>query len=97
MSTGRLDAVRKIYRSQDGRWYFRFCFVNGGNQVAIYCIDRPSLDGRDPDPNKTHIFSSGKICFVEGREPRSQGEAEELARVWAEYILEYRRTGIAQS
>jgi hypothetical protein len=34
---------------------------------------------------------------VAGRGPRDQARAEELAKQWAEYFLEYRRTGIVQN
>ena len=87
----------KSYRSQDGRHYFKFAFAPEGDHVAIRCLSRPSFNGQDPDPHKTHLFPSGKICFVAGREPRDQGRAEELAKQWAEYFLEYRQTGVAQS
>lgn len=86
----------KYYRSRDGHWHFKFAFAPEGDHLAIYCLAHPPLDGRDSDVNKTHLFSSGKICFVAGREPRNQARAEDLARQWAEYFLEYRRTGVAQ-
>ena len=87
----------KHYRSADGRWMFQFAFAPGEDEIAVYCLSHPPLDGRDPDPHKTHLFNSGKLCFVEGRGPRDQARAEELARQWAEYFIEYRRTGVAQS
>ena len=89
-------AMTKYYRSKDGGSIFKFGFAPEGDHIAIYCLAHPPLDARDPDPNKTHLFSSGKVCFVAGREPRDQSRAEELGQQWAEYFLEYRRTGIAQ-
>lgn len=89
-------AAVKWYRSLNGRWFFKFAFAPEGGHIAIYCLSRPSLRGQDPDPHKTHVFSTGKLCFTAGCEPREQQRAEELARQWAEYILGYRRTGIAQ-
>jgi hypothetical protein len=88
--------MKKCYRSKDGREYFNFTFVPRGNQIEIYCTRHPSLNGHDTDPRKTHIFASGKLCFVGGHEPHTQDRAEHLAAQWAEYILEYRRTGAAQ-
>jgi hypothetical protein len=88
--------IVKHYRSRDGGSYFKFAFAPEDGHIAIHCLSHPPLGGRDPDVNKTHLFSSGKICFVSGREPRDQARAEELARQWAEYFLEYRRTGIPQ-
>lgn len=87
----------KHYLSIDRRWNFRFSFIPEANEIAVYCLEHPPLDGRDPDPHKTHLFNSGRICFVAGRGPRDQARAEALAKQWAEYFLEYRRTGIAQS
>jgi hypothetical protein len=87
----------KYYRSEDGSHLFKFGFVPQDGFIEVYCKLHPSLNGRDPDPHKTHLFSSGKLCFVSGREPRDQSRAEELAKQWAEYFLQYRRTGIAQS
>jgi hypothetical protein len=90
-------AVTKYYRSEDGGSLFKFAFIPQGDHIAIYCLAHPPLNGRDPSPHKTHLFSSGQVCLVAGREPRDQARAEELAKQWAEYFLEYRRTGIVQS
>jgi hypothetical protein len=89
-------SAKKYYRSEDGRYLFRFDFIPEGDCIEIHCLRHPGFAGRDPDVHKTHLYSSGKICFVSGREPRDQRRAEELAKQWAEYVLEYRRTGIAQ-
>jgi hypothetical protein len=86
----------QTYRSECGRFYFRFQFVNQGSYYDIYCTGKPSLSGRDSDPHKTHIYGSGKICFVSGREPRTMSSAQGRAKEWAEYFLEYIRTGIPQ-
>jgi len=89
--------VKKYYKSRNGRYYFNFKFEDKGSYIETYCTYHPSLDGRDSNPDKTHLFSSGKLCFVSGREPRSMARAEALARQWAEYFLEYRLTGTTQS
>ena len=90
------SAVTKYYRSRDGGTIFKFAFAPEHDHIAVHCLAHPPLDGRDTDPNKTHLFSSGRLCFVAGREPRDQQRAEELAKKWAEYLLEYIRTGIPQ-
>lgn len=94
---GTSGAIKRYYRSKHGRDFFNFRFKDRGDHVDIFCLLHPPLNGRDPDVNKTHLFSSGRLCFVSGREPRSQARAEVLAAQWAEYFLEYRRTGITQS
>jgi len=89
--------TKKRYRSKCGRYYFNLKFVDRGSHIDIYCMDHPSLNGRDSDPKKTHLFRSGRVCLIEGREPHSQARAEALAAQWAEYFLEYRKTGKTQS
>jgi hypothetical protein len=89
--------MTKHYRSKDGQSMFKFSFAPEDDHVAVFCLSHPPLDGADPDPHKTHLFSSGRLCFKAGREPRSQSRAEHLARQWAEYFLDYRRTGVTQS
>lgn len=90
------NAVRKTYRSKDGRHLFVFEFVFRGSTIEVRCLKHPPLNGRDDDPVKTHLFRSGRLCFMSGREPRTQARAEELAAQWSEYFLQYRRTGMAQ-
>lgn len=95
--SGVFNASKKTYRSKDGRCLFGFDFTSNNGHIDVFCHQCPSLNGRDSDPHKTHRFRSGRLCFVSGKEPRTQGRAEELAAQWAEYYLEYRRTGVAQS
>jgi hypothetical protein len=88
--------ARKTYRSEDGRHLFSFEFVDAGPFHVVRCLGHPPLRGRDPDPKLTHLYPSGNICFVEGREPRSQSEAESRAKEWAEYLLRYIASGKAE-
>ena len=89
--------ITKTYYSKNGLYYFVFDFIVQGDHIKINCKERPSFNGHDPSVSKTHIYPSNDLCFVKGREPRSQWEAEMRAKQWSEYILEYRRTGKAQS
>ena len=91
-----LFGTKKFYRSKNGRHYFNFTFVQSGGHIDIYCHGHPSLNGQDSDPAKTHLYRSGKLCFVAGKEPRTQGRAEKLAAQWAEYFCKYRKTGKTQ-
>lgn len=95
--SGTFNGLKKTYRSKDGLHYFWFSFVKKGNHIDIYCTRHPPLNGQDSGASKTHLFPSGKICLIGGREPRSQWRAESLAKQWAEYFLEYRRTGRPQN
>jgi len=90
-------STKDTYRSKNGLYYFDFDFVDRGKYTDIYCTRHPSFNGQDSSVRKTHLYSSGKICFVGGKEPRSLWEARRRAKEWAEYILEYIRTGKAQS
>jgi len=90
------SGTKKYYIAKDGRHHFNFKFVDRGGHIDIYCTHHPRLNGRDSDPATTHLFRSGKICFISGRQPRVQSRAEQLAAQWAEYFLEYRRTGQVQ-
>jgi len=95
--SGTFYSETKTYCSKKGLFHFIFKFVPNGSHVDVYCTRHPSLNGRDSNPEKTHLFRSGKLCFVEGKEPRTQSRAETLAAQWAEYFLEYRRTGKTQN
>ena len=88
--------IRKRYRSRCGRQEFGFSFERSGGHVDIRCTLHPSLNGRDASVSRTHLYSSGLICFVGGKEPRTLSEAEQRAAEWAEYLLSYIRTGTAQ-
>lgn len=90
-------SVAKHYRSKKTGHPFTFRFVELKGAIDVYVIARPSLNGQDPSVVKTHLYESGKICFVEGKAPQTQKRAEELAGQWAEYFCEYRRTGVAQA
>lgn len=85
--------MKKYYRSKDGRHLFNFEFINKDSHIDIYCSNPPSLNGRDSDVVKTHIWPSNKICFVQGKEPKTQSRAQDLASQWGEYILNYCKTG----
>jgi hypothetical protein len=85
------------YRSENGQHYFTFDLVDHGDYFDIECTRHPSLNGRDSSVSKTHLYSSGKICFVSGKEPSTLWEAKMRAKEWAEYIIEYAKTGKAQS
>lgn len=87
----------KKYRSKCGRFYFTFEFIKKNSYVDVFCRKHPSFNGKSSNPRKTHLFNSGKICFISGREPKTQQRAEQLAAQWAEYFLDYRVTGNVQT
>jgi hypothetical protein len=95
--SGKFYNNTDTYRSRNGVHHFDFDFIDEGSYFEIKCTRYPSLNGRDSRVSKTHIYSSGEICFVRGKEPRSLWEAKMRAKQWAEYIIEYIKTGRAQS
>ena len=94
---GVFCSTKKVYRSKNGRHYFTFNFVDKGSNYDVFCTNHPSFNGKSSNPRKTHLFRSKKICFVDGREPKTQSRAEQLAAQWAEYFLDYRQTGKVQN
>lgn len=86
-----------FYRSKDGCYDFKFEFVHCGSHYDVICHVHPPLNGRDSSVHNTHLFSNNRICFVGGQEPKTLQKAMHLASMWAEYFLEYRRTGVPQS
>lgn len=87
----------KHYRTKDGRHLFTFRFAQVSDYIEIHCLAHPHLNGQDSSVLKTHLYDSGLVCIVAGKEPREPRRAEQLASQWAEYFVEYARTGIAQS
>lgn len=94
--SGTFNGTR-MYRSKNGSHDFSFEFINKGRYIEVFCTRHPSFKGRSSNPHKTHLYHSGKLCFIKGREPKTQRRAEELASQWAEYFLDYRRTGKVQN
>ena len=84
------------YRSKNGQHYFAFRFHPRNGTIEISCTRHPSFNGRSSDPVKTHLFRSGELCFASGQEPRTVARAKSLAAQWAEYFLDYLKTGKVQ-
>ena len=94
---GIFCSTKKTYRSKNGSHYFTFKFIGRVSHIDVFCAKHPSFNGQSSNPHKTHLFHSGKVCFITGREPKTQSRAEELAAQWAEYFLDYRQTGKVQN
>lgn len=86
-------ATAGTYRTKDGADYFSFRLVQKSGYIDVFCPRHPPLRGRDSNVNKTHLWPDGRICFVQGREPKSPHEAISRAKEWAEYFQNYIRTG----
>ena len=93
---GCFRSTQLTYISKNKKHKFKFEFFPQGNQVKIKCLDHPSYNGKSSDPEKTHLYRSKFICFIQGKEPKTMKRAKQLAAQWAEYFLDYRITGKVQ-
>ena len=93
---GTFFGTKKTYRSKNGAYLFEFNFIDRDSHIEMYCTKHPSFNGQDKTPSECHLYRNGKISIVSGKEPHSRWRAEQLAAQWAEYFLEYRRTGKSQ-
>lgn len=84
---------RVFYRTQDGQHDFGFEFRQGPQFFEIHCFKHPPLNGRDDNVVKHHLYSSGNVCFVSGKEPKTLQSAMEYAKQFAEHYLNYIKTG----
>lgn len=73
--------------------FFRVEIRRNGSTFDIYFISKPRLRGRTNDVSKHHIYSSGKVCFVDGQEPTTLSEAKQYVSIVADHYSRYIDTG----
>lgn len=84
---------------------FRFRYVHDTQStgaVKVYVENQPSYGSRDRSPQITHCDPGRNgapptICFKEGNKPKTHGDAQRLARDWADRTQTYIRTGVSIS
>lgn len=83
------QATEDIYRTNDGRAFFRFRFVpETGGAWRADIQEQPSYGSRASDLHSSHRLSSGsagtgyKICYASS--PKSLRDAQKFAETWAE-------------
>ncbi len=79
---------------KDNHFTFKFKRVNG--EWHIYIEKMPPLNGRASDAHSTHRYTNslnGKRYVCRKPQPKTLAEAQAVARVWADKILEYIVTG----
>lgn len=81
------------YRTEDGQQRFGFVFRQKPEYIEIYCTQHPPLNGRPDCVTRHHLYKSGVVCFVEGKEPKTMGRALHFAKQFAEHYWAYVRTG----
>ena len=72
--------------------HFTFKFKNTGREWRIYIEKMPSLGRRASDAHSTHRYTdslNGKRYICRQPQPSSLADAQAVARVWADNILEY--------
>jgi hypothetical protein len=88
---------RRTYRTEDGRFFFRFCFETiSGGVYRIYIDDAPSYSayGRDESLHATHRLRDGGrfyVCWTDSL--RTFEHAKSVAKLWAEATARYLKTG----
>jgi hypothetical protein len=87
------------YRTNDGRAYFTFCFVDEGPYWRVDIERMPSFGGRNSGLHDTHRLPSSaastghKICFDDPYEAHSLEKAQKFSEAWAEAVWEWIKTG----
>lgn len=85
------------YRTNDGRAYFTFSFVNEGPLWRVDIERMPPFDNsslHDTHRLPSSTASTGyKICFDDPYEAYSLGKAQKFSEAWAEAVWEWIKTG----
>lgn len=89
------------YRTKDGRALFAFSYKYEMGYYDIIIHDEPSFGTRDDSSHIAHWLPSDlspinkKICFHEGKEPKTLEEAKNISVQYAELLFTYIKTGIS--
>ena len=92
-------SVVDTYRTNDGRAYFTFCFVDEGPYWRVDIERMPSFGNSGSGLHDTHRLPSStastgyKICFDDPYEAYSREKAQKFSEAWAEAIWHWIRTG----
>ena len=78
------------HNHKDNHFTFRFKHIK--HEWLIYIEKMPSLNGRSSDAHSTHRYTdslNGKRYVCRKPQPITLADAQAVARVWADNILEY--------
>ena len=90
------------YRTKDGRAIFAFSYeydMDGYYDIVIH--DHPDFNGRDESSTVAHWLPcyespiNRKVCFSDGKEPKTLEKEKKISMEYAELIWTYIRTGIS--
>jgi hypothetical protein len=84
--------MRKAFRVDGGHDFVIDLVPQSNGTIKVFAPIAP------PDPHGKgvgthHRYSSGEICIVAGKEPRTFDKAEAFARYWAQRYAAYLTTG----
>lgn len=86
-----------VYRTKDGRAYFKFRFVQAGSRYEMDIIQMPSYGSRSQSQHNTHRLNSNRggsrVCVGDASSVRSLSDARKWARNWCEETWKYIQTG----
>lgn len=88
--------MKDEYRTNDGRAFFEFDFVNAGPYFDVYITKSPSYGNRSSDLHSTHriqVGNSYKICFADPSVANNLDKARKYSETWAEMTWKYIQTG----
>jgi len=85
-------AIRKEYRV-GGRDDYIVDYSEKSDGTYQMHVRRHPHDPYQRGPHVTHLYDNGSLCVTAGREPRSLGQAETIAKAWMESYSNYTRTG----
>jgi len=90
-------ATVDVYRTNDGKAYFEYSFVNVGNYYEVDIVSQPSYNSRDSSLHSTHRLTSKrgghKVCFGNESDANSLNKTKKLVEAWAEGTWRYIQTG----
>jgi hypothetical protein len=85
------------YRTNDGKAYFEFRFVEDGSYWEIDILSAPSYGTRSSDLHSTHRLPSARggyrICLADPSDAHSVSKAFKFAESWSEMTWRYIQTG----
>lgn len=88
-------AVRDVYRTNDGRHYYEFAFVDKGSHFEANILNQPDYGSRDTGLHSTHRLESDhpgcsyRICFGDDSNVPTLNKVRTYAETWCEATSKY--------
>ena len=89
------------YKTRDGKAVFAFSYEYEMGYYDIAIHSHPHYNGRDDSASVAHWLPcdespiNRKICFYEGKEPKTLDQAKNFSMHWAELTWGFIKTGIS--